>query len=354
MITLSQHLQRLLLDTDCVAVPGLGCFVVHAMPARYIESDAVLVPPSRVVSFHSMVLGEDTRLTQAYMIALDVTREEAEKHIVYEVAQLKREIQLVGEVAIEGVGTLSLTYSGKYYFTPQRNGAYSCQFLGLERMLCPQRTQEIVQEHVHTTLLSGEIEEDKSGWETLRVVAKEGLKYAAIFIVMLLSYFMISYPLDVKDAGNQSIAGWSYQLWQGVNEKLSAVVTAILGVEPKQVSLAEPIRVTRIESSKATNSITSITDTLDTTQHFKESKTSRELFTIVLASATTEKNAEAMVRRLHSKGYKEVSVMRRKRMVRVVMGHYNDKQEANQVASQLHRTSNPDVMHAWIMQVPPK
>ena len=39
MIELSQHIEVLLLENDCVIVPGLGGFVAHYTPAIQVEEN---------------------------------------------------------------------------------------------------------------------------------------------------------------------------------------------------------------------------------------------------------------------------------------------------------------------------
>ena len=51
MIELSQHIEVLLLENDCVIVPGLGGFVAHYTPAIQLEENMFL-PPTRTIGFN--------------------------------------------------------------------------------------------------------------------------------------------------------------------------------------------------------------------------------------------------------------------------------------------------------------
>lgn len=328
---LSQQLRRLLLDTDCIAVPGLGCFVVHAMPARYLEEEGVLVAPSRTISFHSMALGEDSRLTQAYMVALDASHHEAEQRLALDVSELKRNIQRLGEVTLEGIGTLSLTYSGHYHFAPSHTGKYSGQFLGLESIICPLRVLSL-QEEQPTPKLPIHV------WRKVATVTKESLKYAAIFVIAVLSYLMVSYPIDVTSEGQASrMATMASSLVFDRYEGLPITTTSAAH------SIMPPVQ------QDTTPAFGTQQDEVDT-----DSSSRQPQYTIVLASAITRHNAVLMQQRLEAKGYKDVSVMQNKSMVRVILGHYATAREAQQMANELHHNTNPDVKSAWVMALPTK
>ena len=44
MIELAQHIEVLLLENDCVIVPGLGGFVAHYTPAMRVAEENVFLP----------------------------------------------------------------------------------------------------------------------------------------------------------------------------------------------------------------------------------------------------------------------------------------------------------------------
>ena len=70
-------------------------------------------------------------------------------------------------------------------------------------------------------------------------------------------------------------------------------------------------------------------------------------YTIVLASAITQANAEQFVAQLQSEGYREAAVYKRGRMVRVVYGAYTSEQEAQ---AQLRKLRQSEAFaDAWVM-----
>ena len=52
MTELERHIAKLLLDNDCVIVPGFGGFMAHHIAASYDEKNHIFLPPTRTVGFN--------------------------------------------------------------------------------------------------------------------------------------------------------------------------------------------------------------------------------------------------------------------------------------------------------------
>ena len=73
MIELSRHIESLMLNHDCVIVPGLGGFITQYMHARYIAEEGLFLPPYRSVGFNQQLTFNDGLLVQSYMQAYDTS-----------------------------------------------------------------------------------------------------------------------------------------------------------------------------------------------------------------------------------------------------------------------------------------
>lgn len=67
MFKLDRHIEILLLENDCVIVPGLGGFVAHHAEASYDENDALFLPPYRTLGFNPVLQMNDSLLVQSYI-----------------------------------------------------------------------------------------------------------------------------------------------------------------------------------------------------------------------------------------------------------------------------------------------
>ena len=73
MIELAQHIEALLLENDCVIVPGFGGFVAHYAPATHVKEENLFLPPTRTIGFNPQLKLNDGVLVQSYMSAYDLT-----------------------------------------------------------------------------------------------------------------------------------------------------------------------------------------------------------------------------------------------------------------------------------------
>ena len=69
MIELAKHIEVLLLENDCVIVPGLGGFIAHRRQASFSERTGEFQPPLRTIGFNPQLVMNDGLLVQSYMQA---------------------------------------------------------------------------------------------------------------------------------------------------------------------------------------------------------------------------------------------------------------------------------------------
>ena len=107
VIKLDRHIEILLLENDCVIVPGLGGFVAHHVSARYDEQDGLFLPPYRTLGFNAQLRMNDSLLVQSYVDAYELSYPEA-------LAQIEKVIgkkdfnNLVGNLIVMNVGKPTL------------------------------------------------------------------------------------------------------------------------------------------------------------------------------------------------------------------------------------------------------
>jgi hypothetical protein len=100
------QLRRLFLDHDCVVVPGLGGFVLHAVPARYDSDALVLHPPGREVVFNPRLIHNDGVLAHALAVHAGMSYAAALAAVEGEAETMRRELTAGGTVVLDGVGRL--------------------------------------------------------------------------------------------------------------------------------------------------------------------------------------------------------------------------------------------------------
>ena len=114
MIDIAQHIEYLLMRHDCVVVPGLGAFLVNDEPARYVAETHSFLPPSRTIGFNPEVRHNDALLSGSISRRERVSLEAARNRLDMEVASLRCQLDVCGEVPIGNLGLLVRGDSPEY------------------------------------------------------------------------------------------------------------------------------------------------------------------------------------------------------------------------------------------------
>ena len=144
MIELTKHIEILLLENDCVIVPGLGGFIAHHQPAHYEEAEGVFLPPARIVGFNSQLTMNDGLLVQSYMQVYHMDYPDALKKIGEEVELLVETLHKEGVAEMSGIGVLHYTIYGTYEFLPEEKGLLSPTLYALDAFTMKPLSAEII------------------------------------------------------------------------------------------------------------------------------------------------------------------------------------------------------------------
>ena len=106
MIELAQHIEALLLENDCVIVPGFGGFVAHYAPATHVKEENLFLPPTRTIGFNPQLKLNDGVLVQSYMSAYDTSFADATRIVEKEVSAFIEILHEEGKAHLENVGEI--------------------------------------------------------------------------------------------------------------------------------------------------------------------------------------------------------------------------------------------------------
>jgi hypothetical protein len=116
MSFIDAHLHRLILDHDCLVIPGLGGFVCSERPARFDEAASELIPPRRAIQFNERLLHNDGVLAHAVSIAESMPYAQALEAIELEAESLRSRLRTEKTVSIRLVGRLFVGTNGATQF----------------------------------------------------------------------------------------------------------------------------------------------------------------------------------------------------------------------------------------------
>lgn len=399
MIQLDRHIEILLLDNDCVIVPGLGGFMAHHICAHYSEETGTYLPPMRQLGFNSQLQINDSLLAQSYIEAYDISYPEAIKRIDSEVAELKQMLQNEGECELNDIGKLKLNIEGNLEFLPCDAGILTPELYGLNYIdILPishneTETQTISEpltlndklkpvphlsikatngsnsettesEFKHTNTKAEQNVEEEADEEPCITIRISTLKHIATVAAIIIALFVCAIPFGKLNQPELSESymdtGILYNILPSdtqngdyrhsksiIFKKSEQVVNEQNTDSASEEIITDKVNATVEESGN--NACEKQTDNKNNSETTHKTQTDEHFFSIVLASRVTVANGNDYVKRLKKGGFDKAMVIERNNGAKVIYGKFSSKQEAQEFLNNL-RTSAQDFADGWIME----
>ncbi len=194
IVELAKHIENLLLEHDCVIIPGFGGFIVQHISARRVEAENLFLPPYRTVGFNPNLQLNDGLLVQSYMQAYDANYPEAYKLVEDAVDSLRQQLSALGDVKIPGVGKLVQNIEGSLDFYPNEEGVLSPMLYGLGSFEMEELTEETIVMHPASVAVKSE---KKQKHNTLVIrINRKWLNNAVAVAAAVILFFFLSTPVD--------------------------------------------------------------------------------------------------------------------------------------------------------------
>lgn len=330
MITLARHIETLLLDHDCVVVPGFGGFLANYCEAEMEEGqrESAIQVPYRLLRFNPSLQDNDGLLVHSYMQAYDTAYPRAEKQMRMEVDCMRERLTLEGTYLLERVGRLSMDIEERVTFEPDESALVTPSLYGLRPLAC-RSVADLEQERVlkealaETTVVpvvraSRKKEEKKDG--LVLHIHQRWLDVAISAAAALVIFFAVSYSTEcgLREA-DICVAGVVSPSTAHVKAAPQAQARRAAAVEERQPEVSVPA--------------------------FPEETASA--YTIVLASYVTRENAEAFIANLAKKGFGHARFVGAGKASRIEYAGYAT---ANDAANALRALRNecPDFAEGWV------
>ena len=362
VIEIERHIEILLLDNDCVIVPGLGGFTAHHVEARFDESDDVFLPPLRTLGFNQQLKINDSLLVQSYIEAYDISYPEALRRIEGEVEELRQRLANDGYYEMADIGVLEMNEDGNIIFTPCEAGILTPELYGLssfeiqplmaEESTTSASSTQVQKPNVEPTPITttvfdqvGQKEEtsandagqdtdtDEDAEKTI-CIKVSWLRNAGIAAAAALLLFFVIFPISHSGLKNVNIGDFNG--------------TSFFSKLMPKDSQMNNINISEIKASAKDSSRQSVKDSVKDSIKGIEPKVKSDTFCIVLASCIPQKNAERYVEQLHKKGFDKAYTMVNNKMVRVIYGNYTSETDAYNDLQKIR--SKDEFEQAWILK----
>ena len=366
VIEIERHIEILLLDNDCVIVPGLGGFTAHHVEARFDESDDVFLPPLRTLGFNQQLKINDSLLVQSYIEAYDISYPEALRRIEGEVEELRQRLANDGYYEMTDIGVLEMNEDGNIIFTPCEAGiltpglyglsSFEMQPLMAEESTASASSTQVQKPNVDPTPITttvfdqvrqkeetsandaGQDTDNDEDAEKTICIKVSWLRNAGIAAAAAVLLFFVIFPISHSGLKNVNIGDFNG--------------TSFFSKLMPKDSQMNNINISEIKASAKDSSRQSVKDSVkdivkDSIKVI-EPKVKSDTFCIVLASCIPQKNAERYVEQLHKKGFDKAYAMVNNKMVRVIYGNYTSETDAYNDLQKIR--SNDEFEQAWILK----
>lgn len=383
MISLSRHIELLLLEHNCVIVPGLGGFIANTASAVYNDGpdgDKLFIPPYRTIAFNPQLQINDGLLVQSYMQAYDASYPDAYLQMEKEIDQLNMQLSILGEYKLEGIGTLHkslgqnivLTSPEAGILTPSLYGTYSFPIKSVAELI---KERDIQNAASQTNIMPIQTELDlkvkekheearkteKENIIPLKPKAKKGKKkghnnyweelgIASAIAVIIFLICLIPNISSMNGSKDTVIAGIPHETTNLQPEGFTTEVPTDKNVTEDSNTQTQKTEVQAEDNKQNTQQEPKVQDNTTDKKEPKEAKELQKNYTIVLASCVTEQNSNILIKNLASLGFEEAKYVTMDNKTRVIYSAYATEKEAYSTLYAL-RKKNSAFKDAWIVKM---
>ena len=383
MIELAQHIEVLLLENDCVIVPGLGGFVAHYTPAMRVAEENVFLPPTRIIGFNPQLKMNDGLLVQSYMAVYDTDFSDATRIVEKEVAHIFTALHEEGKVDLPNIGELRYSIHGIYDFVPYDHKITTPYLYGLDSFEM-QELAELKKPYMEKTIRYSVpvVPEDKERRFEIKF-NRSYLSNAVAMIAVVALFFFLSTPIENTEVVEGNYAQLLPNELFEMIEKESLAINPIVvsrkadtpkasaqkntGQKAKKKVVPVAVREVKVGQANAQNapvvsqpkqqaaevsSSTSVTTKSEiqktTAGTVAPSLVSTQKYHVIIASVGTEKDAEAMAKQLIEKGYPHAKAIVGDGKMRVSIESCGTETEAYQALNRVRQ--NETYKNAWVLK----
>ena len=359
MIELAQHIETLLLENDCVIVPGFGGFVAHYSPATRVKEENIFLPPSRTIGFNPQLKLNDGVLVQSYMSAYDTSFADASRIVEKEVNEFIGLLHEEGKAHLDNIGEIQSNIYGNYEFVPYDYKITTPSLYGLDSFEIHELSALQQKEKV---LIPTYPEKEKKTFEIS--INRAYLRNAAAMIAAIVLFFAFSTPVENTDVQKNNYAQLlPSELFEQI-EKQSVAITPVY-VKNDAAQQAKKFSASSA-STKTSSAKKHTTDKAKTSKPIavrevkvvkqetaapapavKSQESANHPFHIIVAGGISLKDAEAIATQLKSKGFADAKALNTDDKVRVSISSFNNRDEATKQLLELRK--NETYKNAWLL-----
>ncbi|RRB06925.1 HU domain-containing protein [Larkinella rosea] len=367
MVHVSDYLKKLLFQYDCIVIPDLGGFILHYVPATFVEASGLYLPPRKKIAFNEALKLDDGLLINFMMLHDGLTRDEALQVIRQFVDELKVEVRQERIFTIDGLGLFSENEEGKLQFDPEIRHNFQGESYGFQPVtarlvnvspVLVEKPVSLVPVRSESPILVEAEEVHSEAKEIGMPVQRSYRQYlgwaAAVLLVCSLGI------VTVKKSPSQVLSSLNpFELF--VREKAEPATTSPEAVVEKPVVVAEPAPVepaigsvpTTIETAATAPDVEPITPKVvsEPVAANVETKKTETYFLAIAGSFASKANARRLMRRLRKGGFETAYVLPQAKTKELIKVAAIGSPDRNEVLASLDAVSKLSGAHAWVHKI---
>lgn len=222
---ITKYLSELLLDHECVIVPGLGAFITKETPASLDYVTHRLTPPSKEVAFNGQLVTDDGLLIEYMAKRMGITTTKVAE-MVHEFAMHSLAVlEVSGALRLDGMGVLTKVSDRNYIIRFDDDMNLLGDSFGLTTIKAqPVYRKEIYQKIAHqmaseqkakNTLIT--VHEEESGTKPHHVNSRnyKWFRAAAYSMMIAMALVLLGWGADKRDS---NFASWNPFFYSSPNE----------------------------------------------------------------------------------------------------------------------------------------
>ena len=314
MKNLAQYIEELIIQHECVIVPGLGGFVTYRDKAS-IRNNQLYAPTQRV-RFNQLLTYHDGLLTEAYMRDRQISYAAALEAIETDIKLITTSLNSGNTFILGRIGALSLSADNTIILKNE-----DCKFL----------PENIGLPVVNLKQLTAQSDKDNTITLNIPRASSNIIRYAAMIIAVFI--FSLSIPTPVTDATHEA----SFYRVQSTDYRVQNINSIdTIGAIETIGTIATIATIDTINTTKPQKTRNSQLATIDYKYH------------LIIASLTTQAEAEEYIANHTHFEKTHLQIIESKGKFRISAAGFNKYKEALQYMDSI-RNDVPIAKNAWIM-----
>ena len=329
MISITQHIEYLMIFHDCVVVPGWGALIANHSSATV--DGASFNRPSRTIVFNASINHNDGLLANSLMRRHDLNYTQACNIIASNVTTFQRHLANGDELAFGHLGYFKLNANKRLEFTPMTQKSACDEFFGLSI--------------INLNAISDNETEVDNIAPSISIGWKDRMKVAASIATIVGVGLLLSTPVII-DKSTQSASLNVVEIKTG-DAKVSNHAVTVKPVSKTKKADNQITMITEQNEKQSKPSTTTVAQAPEAIDHevspYNESMPSKGAFFLVINSCSTAQQAAKMSQYYSRQGMK-TKVVARGGYHHLVVAQSNSRQELVKIKKSLPQ----QYKNAWV------